>query len=167
MTILPWREKILTLVPTYPTKVLLITPPGKECSTIMEMSKLNLIILKDSSYETILDNLEKETKVKFKRSKTNLGSTTLLKVFDGSFEGTLADANRFILFQKEHKSNLNSSLILSNIQTLSWGVAKENRILASILQKYLSYAKSTNIFNDIFIKSYNISFADYKKLIGL
>jgi len=164
ITVLEWRSKLFQQVKTVPTKIMLLTKKRNKIDNLRLLNGKSFAFRKNSSYEKQINDIEKIFKIKVKKIayKSSLDSIKALK--DGNVDAIFADANRAIKIVKKNKSLIISKGI-SSIQYLSWGVKKDNRLLISILTKYLDYAKNSGKMNEIWENSYGISLAEYYDIV--
>lgn len=166
ITILPWRKKLMELIPNIPTTVNLVTRQGEEIHKLEELKNKRIAVLKNTSYEEIIKKIEKELKTKFSYIYTKTGPEGSRLVSEKKADVTLQDSNLVLLHMKKFK-NINISMSVSPVQFLGWGVRKKNKELASILKKLLTKAQRSGKMNEFFIKEYNISLNEYLKIIGV
>lgn len=168
ITILEWRKKLFTMIHTYSTKVMAVTRLGEELKEMKELNGKTIAVMRGSSYETLLKKIQKKQKLQFRIVYTISSEKGLEKLSQGKYDVVLVDSDYFITFLKiSKKKNLNSRLIISDTQYLSWLVAKDNPTLAGILRKFFDYMNRSGKMADLFMESHEFSFSKYKEMIGL
>jgi len=165
LTILPWREKLLQFIKTAPVRQLALTRPGEEINSIEEMADKTWIVPRNTSYETraheILTEYDMNPEVVYIDNSQDYAPFLWNEIGDVTFR----DSTRAIHDVVEN--GLSLCIPVSDIQYLGWAVRKDNEILASILQKYLDYANSSEVLNDIWYDDFNMTFFEYLKMLDL
>ena len=166
MTILPWREKLLRFIKVIPTRQLLITRKGEEIKTIDELKGRIITIIADSSYEESFRKIETELKIKFVYNFLKDSASVEKMVTKKPGYVTALDSNRALKAIQRHRK-LSVCIPLSDIQYLGWAVKKDNTVFASIVEKYISFARKTGVMNEYWQQHYNVSLLEYLKLIDI
>lgn len=166
MTILPWREKLLRFIKIIPTRQLLITRKGEEIKTADELKGRIITIIASSSYEESFRRIETELKIKFEYNFLNDNASVEKMVTENPGYVTALDSNRALnTIQRNRK--LSACIPLSDIQYLGWAVKKDNTVFASIVEKYILFARKTGVMNKYWQQHYNVSLLEYLKLIDI
>ena len=163
-TILPWREKLLRFVEVLPNKMMLVTRKGEEIRDLKELKGKVIVTAFESSYYTRFRQIEEEIGTEFKYVFVDNTSLMFQALEENKGDVSARDASRVIFEFRKYK-NLSVSMPISEVQHLGWGVRKENKVLASILDKYLQYARSTGFFNKCWMEDYDITLTEYLRIM--
>ena len=165
MTIMPWREKLLCFVKVLPSRILLLTRKDEEIQDIIELKNKTISMVFNTSYETRLRKIEKDLDYSFHIVEVSKTADMVKYVAEGKTDATFQDGHRVLNTLKQYK-NLSISMPVSDTQFLAWAVKKDNRILASILDKYIKHLQDTGILNKYFNEEYNITMTEYFTILG-
>ena len=166
ITIIPWRQKLLRMIKIIPTRIMIITRKGEEINELKELGDKSISILKNSSYEVRIREIQKELGINPKIVFADDTPADTLLVVNGFADVSLLDANRVIKSIGKYY-NLNVSLPASDIQYLSWAVNKNNRILSSILEKYIASARKSGLMNRLWYDHFGITLEEYYDLLKI
>lgn len=156
ITRLPWRKKIMNFIITMPTSVNLVGNKQDRITKIGDLNNKKIALVRNSSYELIMQRLEKQEKIKIHYTYVETGKKGSQKVLEGKVDFTLQDSNLLLLQIKDNKE-LDILMPVSNIQFLGWGVSKKRPILKSILNKLMNFARKNGTMDRLFRKVYGIS----------
>lgn len=166
LTLVPWREKLVTFVRLMPVREMVLFNKSIKIETLSDLQGKRIIIGKDTSYEKTLNRIKEEYGYEFEvyyHSDQDYVSEAVAK---GEYDLTLRDSNRAL----EEVSVYDELLIgppASDLQYLGWVTHKDDKALASIVEKFISYTKSTELFNQYWLGGYDISYYEYVKYLNV
>ena len=160
ITVLPWREKLMSIIKIVPTKQMLIYNKRKKIRDIKDLNGKKIAMVRDSSMEYNLLKIKKRENIDFEFVYTKTFSDMEEYVSNGKADCTVYDSDRAYTSVYTHK-NLTIGFPLSSLEVMGWGIKKDNIVLKSILEKYLKYALENRILDFYWEQSYGITFREY------
>ena len=154
----------MIIEPIFPTKTMLITRKGNEVSDLKELSGKKIAISKSTSGYDALIAIEKKYSIDIEFLFIDDKTEVFRLIKNGDAFATCRDANIVMNILKDYPG-LSISKPITEAEYLGWGINKNNLLLASILRKYIKYAKETDAFNPIWKKQYYINYYEYLKLL--
>lgn len=164
LTELPWRQKLFRFIRTVPVRQMLVVRSGEELSSLEELEGQVVTNIKDTSYEITLKEIE-----------DTYGFTLTYHYVDADFkqQESLLTGDADVVIQdslvaiNEIKKNENVSLSIpaSELQHLGWGIKHEDEVLGSLLEKFIDYAQTSGLLEDIWQDEYGISMYEYLELM--
>lgn len=164
ISVLPWREKLFKFIDIVPVKQMTLTRKGEELNSLDELTEKVIALKPDTSYESRLWEIEKELDVKFDYYYVEGTRDQQKAVSEGFADVSIQDSNIAMNELKQY-DNLSVSIPVADVQKQGWGVLHENIELASILEKYIRYAKETGVMDELWNDEYGITLLEYLKLI--
>lgn len=164
MTILPWREKLFTMVPIFPVKQMLIKRNNVTINSLYDLDNKNIGIFPNTSYHQRLLEIEQQENLHFNYIFAEDENDQNLLVSKGEADCSVQDSI-IALRDITHYDNLEIVFPISDLQFYGWAVRFEQAPLASILTKYVNYAKASGEFDRIWRTEYGITHLEYLKLI--
>jgi ABC-type amino acid transport substrate-binding protein len=163
----PWRNKLVTFVKTSPDKDVIISQKWKEVSSFKEMNGKKVAVVKASSYIDTLRTIQEKEGVTFVFVEVN-DTTDLAKAVSEGTAEFAAIGGITSLMEMANFTNINICIPLSeDIAWSCWAIAKDNAVFASIMDKYLVYAKNQGIYDKAWKDQFGITFMQFVKLIKL
>jgi len=166
LTALPWREKLFDFVEIYPVRQIVVNRTGEEIKSIEGIFDKKMIVLKDSSYEERLKDIEKEYGIEFDIDYNTDAMSTYTSVSEGTYDITISDSDLGILTITKY-DNLSLSVPVGDYEYIGWGVSKEDKMLNSILSKYIGNMKGCGFIDQLWAEEYNMTFIEYSELLGI
>jgi len=87
-------------------------------------------------------------------------------VSDGNADFTVYDSDRAFAALQTY-SNLTIAIPISQAEIMGWATNTKNRVLKSVLEKYLKFAQDTAILDKYWKASYGVTFINYLKILKL
>lgn len=165
LTPLPWREKILDFIPVYLTRLIFVSRQGEEINRLADLEGKRIALIRNTSYQSWFESLEGINPADLIYVESRTGEETIEMVASGEADVTITDANLAIVQIREF-SNLNVTTAASSLDVLAWAVADGNRLMQSILEKYIALIKKDGSFEEFWTRYYGISSLEYLDLIG-
>jgi len=164
LTILPWRQQIMDMIPYLPAKEMFVS---RADNPIRELTDLEGKIIGygiGSSYEHTLLQINNRLNNSLTLKSFPFEENILKDISEGSIDGTVLDLQN-LLISLQNYPNLVAELPASDIEHVAWGVKKGNNILAGIIQKFFKYTHEAGIMDGLFKKNYNVQIEKYYSLI--
>jgi len=168
LTILPWREKIMSFVETAPVRQMVVTRAGEEIESYDEIDGKKVVLLKNSSFEKrikeIINEYSIDPEVIYIKDSGNYENY----LAEGRADMSIRDSNRAIVEVQEFElAPLSVSFAVSDVQYLGWAVQKDNEVLKGIVRKYLDYAREKGILNQSWYGDFNMTLYEYMELLDV
>ncbi len=96
MTILPWRQRLMTFVELIPVKVLAITRKGEEIKQSIDLDGKTIVVERNTTYESNFKDLEIYHNLDIEYMYMESGQETSEAVSNGSADVTAKDSNKAI-----------------------------------------------------------------------
>jgi membrane-bound lytic murein transglycosylase MltF len=162
LTLLPWREAILDLVPIYPTRVLLLSRTGEGIDEIADLTGKTVLTRSSTSYERILLELGEREGIDFDLEYTERTFPELLR--EGIGDAAAVDSEIAIISIR-NRGDLRISTPLSDVQLIGWAFARGDVILSGLFRRFVSSAYENGVLDQLWYREFRISFAEYCDLI--
>lgn len=166
LTALPWRKKLLKFIPVFQVRELIVSNVNDIPTSGLDLDGRVVATITGSSYETSLNALETENNITISYLFKSTRAEGIEAVLDGDAYATVMDSN-IALWEVGRNENLKISFPITDTQEVGWAVAKDNKVLASILRKYIEYAKLSDLFNAFWFKEYGYTYFEYIKMLNL
>ncbi len=163
-----WRMFLLRFIQTFPDKDVILARQNISINTLEDLQRHKIAVVPLAAYTTTLKRIEDHLKLKFEY--VTVSDTPDLPRAVSVGEADIAAFGGFpSLISMKRYNNIKIALPLSTSEASwsHWAVKLDNEILASILQKYLTYAKKNGIIDNIWIKSLGISYTEFTNIIRL
>lgn len=166
ITALPWREKMFDIVKFVPSRQLIVAKKEHEPVAIEDLNDKTCAMVKDTSMELNLENLKRDKKIHFPYIYTADFDAMDKMVAEGQADFTVYDSDRAFAACYRYP-NLTIAMPISEIEMMGWAINKQNRVLKSVVEKYLQYAQETAILDKYWQSEYGVSFIEYLKILKL
>ena len=165
LTEVPWRSKLMTIIPLVPTRVLVVNRRGEEVAYLGQFQNKRFTIYRNTSHEIFLENIEKRLGIPIEIIPVEFGEdrSQLLQSDEADF--IITDSQTSVI-EISRNNDLNISFALTDIEMNGWAVSKINTTLASILRKFFDQARSSGILDEAWQEGYGVSLDRYYNLIG-
>jgi ABC-type amino acid transport substrate-binding protein len=164
LTDLPWRSRLVRIVPVLPNRIMIITRRGEEVSSVRGLSGKSLVVMSTTSYEAAAEGARKALGLDLKILKVPYGEDVYADVLAGRADATLRDSDTAVA-PENTKRGLSIAWPLSDLQWTGWAVAPDDKDLAEVLTEFLSVARADGSFARIFGEYYRLSLDAYYGLI--
>ncbi len=164
ITDIGWRRKLVQFVIIYPSSVVVVSRRGEEIRKLSELEGLRIGTRESSTYYDAFLSVEKKFGFKLDYTFYESSAAMFEAVDRGDVDATCRDADGVVLDMK-NVPNLNISIPITDVEHLGWIVRKDNKLLASILSKYIAYCKKTETFNKAWFRAYGMNFNDFLRII--
>lgn len=165
LTPLAWRQKLMSIIPLVPTKMVLVNRRGDEIRHIGELQQKRIVVYENTSHQLYLQDLRGSLGIAFEIIPIPFNQDRFAYLIEERADYTIGDAQATFVSLPGYP-NLNISLALSEAQYNGWAVSKENRVLASLLKKFFHYAEKAGYKDLAWQEGYGIPLKKYHTLIG-
>jgi len=163
-SIVPWREKLMAMVPMMPMGQVLAGRAGEEIYDITELDGKRLAVLAGSYQETLISRLmeEEDFSVIFSYMESTDDPLDFVKAGKADY---LIDAAVYMAKGMTNLEGMAVSPIKIDLVTVGWAVRKDNRALVTILEKYINNSLANGSFGRLWKENSGVDFDYYLNLI--
>jgi membrane-bound lytic murein transglycosylase MltF len=166
ITVLPWREKMFSIVKFVPTRQMLVTRKTDRPEQLSDLDGKVAAMVADTTISEHLARLALINGLTFGYLyKQNFNQLDRM-VARGLADFTVFNSDRAFT-ALAHYPNLTIAFAISEPQVMGWAVHKEKRVLKSVLEKYLLYAQDSGILDRVWARSYGVSFSHYLNILTM
>ncbi|HOX31375.1 MAG TPA: transporter substrate-binding domain-containing protein [Spirochaetales bacterium] len=162
---LAWRKKFLRFVGLYPNRLMYVGRGGLGLDSPAALARLRLSLLPDTSYESWLRAREAELGSRLGFLPAGSERAAVEAVAAGKADLTISDATIGLALLREYPG-LSMAPASSEVDTISWAVAKGDEDLASLLDSWVEAIKGDGSFEGLWLESFGSSFAEYLGMIA-
>jgi membrane-bound lytic murein transglycosylase MltF len=164
-SVLPWRQRLMTIVPIYPMQNFLAGRKGEEIRGVNQLEGKRLAILKDSMQDNLLHALAASHGLTFNYRYVRPEDDLFAAVADGKADYTL-DGALFFAQNRSKMKGLSLSPFPSDPVRVGWCLKKDDVALAGLVRKYLAKIQENGAFVRWFEAGFGTSFSDYLSLLA-
>ncbi len=164
VTILPWRVNIFRFVKILKSKVMIITRKGEEITKVEDLVGKRIGTVVNSSFHEIFLQIERDLDFDLTIKLGENFEDWLIAVDENRADIAAYDSNS-VFPRLRRFPGLSVSLAISDYQEIGWVVNRDNRVLQSILQKYIDFSFETDLFNKLWFEDNGISLNEYYDLL--
>jgi ABC-type amino acid transport substrate-binding protein len=164
-TILPWRERLMSMVALFPMQNFLAGRRGEEIASVTDLNGKRLAVLKDSMQDNLLHNLSAaqglHLQYVYVRPEDDLFTVVAEKKADYTLDGAL-----FFAQNRIRMNGLSLSPFPSDPVRVGWAMKKTEPVLASLVRKYFDKVQADGSFSRWFEAANGTTFADYLSVLA-
>jgi len=164
ITALSWREKLFDIVKFIPNKQMVVCRRDENIKKIGDLNNKSAVFVKNSSFENNFLKLLTKNKLNTKIIYEEDFVKTSVMVSEGKDIFTIHDSDNAFKAVAEYK-NLTIAFPISDFEMIGWGVSKNNRILTSILTKYIKYARDNGTIDKYWKETFGVTFSEYMRVL--
>lgn len=164
-SVLPWRERLMTMVALYPMQNFLAGRKGEEIRSVGQLQGKRIALLKDSMQDNLLRGLATREGLDLRLQYVSPETDVFAEVLAGKADYTL-DGGLFFAQNREKIQGLSLSTFPSEPVRVGWCLKKEEGALASLLVKYVAVVQADGSFGRWFEASLGTNFTDYLSLLA-
>lgn len=164
ITALSWREKLFDIVKFIPNKQMVVCRRDENIKKIGDLNNKTAVFVKNSSFESNFMNVTKGSKLNTKIVYEEDFVKTSIMVSEGKGIFTIHDSDNAFKAIAEYK-NLTIAFPISDLEMIGWGVSKNNKILSSILTKYIKYARDNGTIDKYWKETFGVTFSEYMRVL--
>ena len=133
-------------------------------SSPADLGGLSVSVMPHTSFEHWLLDIDERPRARLIYADSE--EETIGMVREGRADITLSDSD-FVLTRLHSFPDLAYYPVGTNPEILNWAVAKDDEVLAGILDKCISYLKEVKAFDTAWYRYYGSSFEDYLELLSI
>lgn len=163
-SIVPWREKMMTMVPMMPFGQVLASREGDEVDNLKDLDGKSVAIIPGSYQETLLKGFmeEDDFEVEFVHMQTDDDPLEFVKAGKADY---LIDGAVYMAKGMSNLEGMSISPVNIDVVTVGWAVSKDDDIFASLLEKYFNKVLLSGSFGRQWEESSGVNFEHYLKII--
>jgi membrane-bound lytic murein transglycosylase MltF len=162
--LLPWRERLMTMVPLYPMQNFLAGRKGEEVRSLVRLSGKRVAVIREAMQENLLRTLVEQKRLNIKFVYVN-PQDLLDAVIEGRADYTL-DGQLFFAQNRQRMSELTLSPFETDPVRVGWAMKKGDLALASLVRKYFAKSQENGTFEKFFEADFGTSFSDYMNVLA-
>jgi len=166
ITVLPWREKMFDIIRFVPSRQMIVSRKDLLPQKLGDLKNKSCAMVKNTSMELNLDKIKKKNNISFTYIYAEEFDAMDRMVSDGKADFTVYDSDRAFAALQTY-NNLTIAMPISQTEIMGWAINNKNRVLKSVLEKYLKYAQDTAILDKYWKVSYGVTFIEYLKILKL
>ncbi|WP_157829035.1 transporter substrate-binding domain-containing protein [Colwellia sp. 75C3] len=166
ITALAWREKMFDIVKYVPSRQMLIARVDNKPDQISALNNKSCVMVSNTSMARNLEKIKHLNNIDFNCITVDDFDLMDKMVSEGQVSFTVYDSDRAFAALKKF-NNLTILWPISEVQFMGWAINKKNKILKSILRKYIKYAQENAILDKYWKISYGVTFVEYMKVLNL
>lgn len=160
-----WRSRLMTIVPLVPTRILVVNRRGEEIRSFGGLQGKRIVVAENTSHQVFLEETAQRLDVELDIIPLPFGEDRMARVADGRADCTVSDSQA-VLREIPGNPDVNVSLALTGVLMNGWAVRGDNGVLASILEKFFTYAGESGILDEALREGYDLSLQQYYSLIN-
>lgn len=164
-SILPWRERLMTMVPIYPMQNFLAGRKGEEVRKVSQLSGKRIAVLKDSMQDNLLRAWASKAGISIRYTYSTPDQDLFEMVADGAADYTL-DGGLFFAQNQRKMKGLSLSPFPTDPVRVGWSIKKSDPALASIVRKYIAHIQDNGQFAGWFQTANGTSLGDYLTVLA-
>ncbi len=162
--VVPWRQRLMTMIPLFPTRSQLAGRIGEEISTVKDMDGKRIAVIKDSIQHRNLKSLAERANLSFGYVYAS-GETELFDlVADGKADYFL-DGSVYFAKNSAKLTGISLSPFPEEVISTGWGVKKDDGKLVSILGKFMAASLRSGLFGSLWSKTFGMDFDAYIRAV--
>lgn len=166
ITALPWREDMFDIIQYIPSRQMIISRKNNIPNNVSDLHNKHFAIVKHTSMERNIEQLVKNNDIQIiYKYADNLDDMDSM-LSESKVDFIVYDSDQAFSALREF-DNLTIAWPISDIQMMGWAVNKNNKLLKSILEKYIKYAQETGILDKFWQRSYGVTFVEYLNILNL
>jgi len=165
-TVLDWREKMFDIIKFVPSRQMIVSRKGNKPNNIDDLNNKVFAMISNTSMKGHLEKIKADNQVTFTYLDVDSFDDMDRFVSEGKADFTVYDSDRAFVALGNYE-NLTIVWPISDIQIMGWAVNKNNPVLKSILEKYMSYALEEAVLDKYWKLSYGVTFVEYLQVLGL
>lgn len=163
-SIVPWRKKLMRMIPMMPMGQVLANREGDEVNNLTDLNGKRVAVFPGSYQETLLNNLmdEEDFQVEFVNMKTDEDPLEFVKAGKADY---LVDGAVYMAQGMSNLDGMSISPVKIDLVTVGWAVHKDDDVFASLLEKYFSKSLLSGSFAREWEESSGVNLENYLKII--
>lgn len=170
VTVLPWREKKMAMIPLFPSRKMILTNAKKKSSipNYKALGGKTAVVVESTSFHTWLTEINagdfKDTPIKIVLTKPG---EDLKHLAAGKADFALMDADGALSAVKKDPKNLATAFPVGSADNIGWGVSKDHKDLQESVQAFFKdqQSKTDSKLNSVWKTYFGMSFIQYKSFM--
>ncbi len=168
LTVLPWREQILTMIPVLPVQNAVVVRADSPVENLEDLDGLRIMLPQASAQMEIAEQLMDEFGLEFEITANDELSFGLAELSRGETDFALTDITQALAFNRRRIDNrLAVRFPVGEVDYIAWAVSPERIDLGELILLYIEDLKTRPRFNELFDDYYGISADAYLGLLNL
>lgn len=160
LAVLPWRERLMAMVPVFPTRSQLAGRAGQEAPGVRALDGKTFAVIRDSYQHKTLAELAAKEGIAFSFVFARDESGLFALVREGRAD-YLLDGSVYFAKMAGGMQGLTLSPFPGDIVSTGWGVKKTDRGLLRLVEAYIEASQSSGYFGELWAKTYGMDFKAY------
>lgn len=165
LAVLPWRERLMTMVALYPMQNFLAGRKGEEIHSMAQLSGKRVAVIRNAMQEGLLRGLAEREGLSPLFVYVSPQEDLIDAVSQGRADYTL-DGQLFFAQNRNKMHGLTLSPFESDPVRVGWAMKQEDPILASLVRKYFAQAQEKGVFEVFFAENFGTTFGDYMNVLA-
>jgi membrane-bound lytic murein transglycosylase MltF len=162
--ILPWRLKLMDLVPFIPNSILVVGRKGTELNEARDLDGISVALPLGTSYELALSSIMETSGVRPRVVPISIDDDLLGAVASGTADAVLMDSLELFSSLPEYPA-LGAAFPITAVDYLAWGIEKGNSVLERLLLDFFEYSRASGQMAELFNRSLGVTLDEYYQLI--
>ena len=166
----PWRKKFFNYSGIVQVSDLLIVRKrnGKDITSYEDLKGKKIAFLKNSSYETNIELINKDPKVngEIKYVKTSSEDEALELLKNKKVDGLITVSYLALHYIKENSRDFKLAFPVATPQNVGWAIRKGSKELKNEIENFFETAKGVGRLDELFRKKYQTDYSTYIEIIN-
>lgn len=160
LAVVPWRERLMDMVPVFPTRSQLAGRAGEEPKGLAGLAGRTFAVIPDSfQHKTLRDLAAREGySFSYRYAADERGLFELVRSGQADY---LLDGSVYFAKMGEQMRGLSLSPFPGEIVSTGWGVKKSEPGLRELVAAYIAAAQRTGSFGELWASTYGMDFSSY------
>lgn len=160
LAVVPWRERLMDMVPVFPTRSQLAGRIGEEPMGLAGLAGKTFAVIPDSfQHKTLRDLAAREGfAFSYRYAQDESGLFELVRSGQADY---LLDGSVYFAKMGDQMRGLSLSAFPGDIVSTGWGVKKSEPGLRDLVAAYIAAAQATGSFGELWASTYGMDFTSY------
>lgn len=160
LAVVPWRERLMDMVPVFPTRSQLAGRAGEEPKGLARLAGKTFAVIPDSfQHKTLRDLAAREGfSFSYRYAADERGLFELVRSGQADY---LLDGSVYFAKMGNQMQGLSLSPFPGDIVSTGWGVKKSEPGLRELVAAYIAAAQRTGSFGELWASTYGMDFTSY------